>query len=100
MLRKYKQKTLSSPPLPIGERIKVRGILINRRRKMNPWPRYEESIIFHAYQKLGRKKVITLKKHLSRCGRCRTYLNELNRVFRIIETYPEFSSNLSFDIEW
>jgi cytidine deaminase len=67
---------------------------------MNPCPKYEESIILHAYQELGRKKVITLKKHLSRCGMCRTYLNELNHVFRIIKTHPEFSSNLVLDIEW
>lgn len=67
---------------------------------MNPCPRYEKSLILHSYHELGRKKVITLKKHLSQCERCRGYLDELEHVLQIIKTHPEFSSNFFLDIEW
>jgi predicted anti-sigma-YlaC factor YlaD len=69
-------------------------------RKMNPCSRYEESLILYSHQELGRKKVVTLQKHLSQCERCRTYLDELNRVFQIIENQPGSSSDLFLDIPW
>jgi len=67
---------------------------------MNPCPRYEESLILYSYQELGGKKVITLQKHLSQCERCRRYLDELNRVFQIIENRSGSSPDLFLDIQW
>jgi hypothetical protein len=67
---------------------------------MNPCRRYEESIILFSHQELGRKKVVTLKKHLSHCEKCRTYLDELTRVFQVIENHSGSSSNLFLDIQW
>jgi len=67
---------------------------------MNPCRRYEESLILFSYQELGRKKVVTLQKHLSQCGKCRGYLNELGNVFQIIENHYESSSDLFLDIQW
>jgi predicted anti-sigma-YlaC factor YlaD len=52
---------------------------------MNPCRRYEESLIPFSHQELGRKKAVTLQKHLSQCERCRGYLDELGNVFQIIE---------------
>jgi len=62
---------------------------------MNPCRRYEESIILYSHQELGRKKVVTLQKHLSQCEKCRGYLDGLNHVFRIIETPDSFVKNRS-----
>ena len=67
---------------------------------MNPCPRYEKSLILHSFQELGRKKVVTLHKHLSQCEKCRAYLDELNHVFRIIENHSGSASNLILDIQW
>jgi len=67
---------------------------------MNPCRRYEESIILYSHRELGRKKVATLQKHLSQCGRCRTYLDELNHIFQIIENHYEPSYDLFLDIQW
>jgi hypothetical protein len=67
---------------------------------MNPCPRYEESLILYSYQELGRKKVITLQKHLSQCERCRGYLDELGHVSQVIEKYNRSSSDLFLDIQW
>ena len=67
---------------------------------MNPCRRYEESIILYSYQELGRKKVVTLQKHLSQCEKCRGYLDELNHVFQIIENQSGSSSDLFLDIQW
>lgn len=52
---------------------------------MNPCPRYEESLILYSYQELRGKKVITLLKHLSQCGRCQSYLDELKRISQIFK---------------
>jgi hypothetical protein len=82
------------------ERIKVRGILIDWRGKMNPCRRYEKSLILYSHQELGRKKLITLQKHLSQCERCRGYLDELNRVCEIIETHHLPHWELFLDIPW
>lgn len=67
---------------------------------MNPCPKYEESLILHSHQDLGRKEVVTLKKHLSQRQRCRIDLDALSHVSQIIESHPEFCSNLFLDIEW
>ena len=67
---------------------------------MNPCPRYEESLILYSYQELGRKKVVTLQKHLSQCERCRGYLHELGNVFKIVEKHFEPTSSLFLDIQW
>ena len=67
---------------------------------MNPCPRYEESLLLYSHQKLGRKKVVTLQKHLSQCKRCRGYLDELGHVFQIIENHYGSSSDLFLDIQW
>jgi len=67
---------------------------------MNPCPRYEESLILFSYQALGRKKVVTLQKHVSQCGRCRGYLDKLGHVFQVIENHYRSSSDLFLDIEW
>lgn len=67
---------------------------------MNPCPRYEKSLILHSYQELGRKKVITLKKHLSQCERCRGYLDELSHVFQVIKKHHRSSSDLLLDVQW
>jgi hypothetical protein len=67
---------------------------------MNPCRRYEESIILYSHQELGRKKVVTLQKHLSQCGRCRGYLGELDHVFQVIENHYGSSSDLFLDIQW
>jgi predicted anti-sigma-YlaC factor YlaD len=67
---------------------------------MNPCPRYEESLILYSYQELGRKKVVTLQKHLSQCEKCRGYLDELNHVFQIIENRSGSSPDLFLDIQW
>lgn len=67
---------------------------------MNPCPRYEESLILYSYQELGRKKVVTLQKHVSQCGRCRGYLDKLGHVFQVIENHYRSSADLFLDIEW
>jgi predicted anti-sigma-YlaC factor YlaD len=67
---------------------------------MNPCPRYEESLILYSYQELGRKKVVTLQKHLAQCERCRSYLDGLNHVSRIIENHFRSSPALFLDIQW
>jgi len=67
---------------------------------MNPCPRYEESLILYSYQELGRKKVVTLQKHLSQCEKCRGYLDELNHVSQILESHCGSSSDLFLDIQW
>ena len=67
---------------------------------MNPCPRYEESLILYSHQELGRKKVITLQKHLSQCERCRGYLDELSRVSQIIVRQFDTPSDLFLDIQW
>ena len=67
---------------------------------MNPCPRYEESIIFHSYHALGRKKVITLQKHLSQCERCRGYLDGWEHVLQVIQTHDAFHSDPFLDIQW
>jgi predicted anti-sigma-YlaC factor YlaD len=67
---------------------------------MNPCPRYEKSLILYSHQELGRKTVVTLHNHLSECERCRTYLNELNRVLRIIENHSGSASDLILDIQF
>jgi len=67
---------------------------------MNPCPRYEESLILYSHQELGRKKVVTLQKHVSQCGRCRGYLDKLGHVFQVIENHYRSSSDLFLDIEW
>jgi predicted anti-sigma-YlaC factor YlaD len=66
---------------------------------MNPCPRYEDSLILYAYQELGRRKVVTLQNHLSQCERCRGYLDELNRIFQIIENHSGSSHDLFLDIQ-
>jgi len=66
---------------------------------MNPCRRYEESLILYSYQEIGRKKAVTLQKHLSQCGRCRGYLRDLEQVSRIIERHHESPSDLFLDIE-
>ena len=67
---------------------------------MNPCPRYEESLILFSYQELGRKKAVTLQKHLSQCERCSGYLHELGNVFQIIEKHFQPTSSLFLDIQW
>jgi hypothetical protein len=67
---------------------------------MNQCPRYEESLILYSYQELGRKKVITLQKHLSQCERCRGYLGELDHVSQVIKNYYGSPSDLFLDIQW
>jgi len=67
---------------------------------MYPCRRYEESVILLSHQELGRKKAVTLQKHLSQCERCRGYLNELGHVFQVIENHHRSSSDLSLDIQW
>jgi hypothetical protein len=67
---------------------------------MNPCPRYEESLILYSHQELGRKKVVTLQKHVSQCVRCRTYLDELNHVSQIIKEQFYTTSDLVLDIQW
>jgi len=67
---------------------------------MNPCPRYEESLILYSYQELGRRKVVTLQRHVSQCGRCRGYLDELGHVFQVIENHSGSSSDLFLDIQW
>jgi len=67
---------------------------------MNPCPKYEKSLILYSYQELGRKKVVTLQKHLSQCERCRGYLHELGHVFKIVEKHFEPTSSLFLDIQW
>jgi hypothetical protein len=66
---------------------------------MNPRRRYEESLILYSHQEIGRKKAVTRQKHLSQCGRCQGYLNDLQQVSRIIERHHEFPSDLFLDIE-
>ena len=66
---------------------------------MNPCRRYEELLILYCYQELGRKKVITLQRHLSQCKKCRGYLDELGHVFQVIETQFQPSSALFLDIQ-
>jgi hypothetical protein len=68
--------------------------------KMSPCPRYEKSLILYSHQELGRKKVVSLHKHLSQCERCRGYLDELDRVFRIIESQDVPTCDLSLDVQW
>jgi hypothetical protein len=60
---------------------------------MNPCRRYEESLILFSHQELGRKKAVTLQKHLSQCERCRGYLNELGNFFQVIKTHDAFNCN-------
>jgi len=67
---------------------------------MNPCRRYEESIILFLHQELGREKVVTLQKHLFQCGKCRGYLDELGRVFQVIEKHFQPTSSLFLDIRW
>ncbi len=67
---------------------------------MNPCPRYEESLILYSYQELRGKKVITLLKHLSQCGRCQSYLDELKRVSQIFKEKFYIPNDLTLDIEW
>ena len=67
---------------------------------MNPCRRYEESIILLSHQELGRKRVVTLQKHVSQCEKCRGYLDELNHVFQIIENHSGSSPDLFLDIQW
>ena len=67
---------------------------------MNPCRRYEESIILYSHQELGRKKVITLQKHLSQCERCRGYLDGLDHVLQVIKTHEVSNSDLFLDIQW
>ncbi|MGQ9638785.1 MAG: hypothetical protein ACUVT6_13505 [Thermodesulfobacteriota bacterium] len=64
---------------------------------MNPCRRYEQSLILYSHQELGGKKVVTLQKHLSQCERCRTYLDELNRVFQVIKTRDASTSDPNSD---
>ena len=66
---------------------------------MNPCRRYEELSILFSYQEIGRKKAVTRQKHLSPCGRCQGYLNDLQQVSRIIERHHESPSGLFLDIE-
>lgn len=66
---------------------------------MYPCRRYEESVILFLHQELGRKKAVTLQKHLSQCERCRAYLDELNHVFQIIENRSGSSPDLFLDIQ-
>ena len=67
---------------------------------MNPCRRYEESMILFSHQELGRKKAVTLQKHLFQCERCRGYLGELDHVFQIIKEQFQPTSNLFLDIQW
>ena len=67
---------------------------------MNPCRRYEESIILFSHHELGRKKAVTLQKHLSQCEKCRGYLDELNHVFQVIGNHYGSSSDLFLDIQW
>jgi len=67
---------------------------------MNPCRRYEESVILLSHQELGRKKAVTLQKHLSQCERCSGYLHELGNVFQVIEKHHRSSSDLYLDIQW
>ena len=67
---------------------------------MNPCPRYGESLILYSYQELERGKVVTLKKHLSHCEKCRGYLGELDHVFQIVEKNHQPPSDLFLDIQW
>jgi hypothetical protein len=67
---------------------------------MNPCPRYEKSLILYSHQELGRKKVITLQKHLSQCERCRGYLDGLDHVLQVIKTHEASNSDLFLDIQW
>jgi len=67
---------------------------------MNPCPRYEKSLILYSHQELGRRKVVTLQKHVSQCERCRGYLGELDHVFQVIENHHRSSSDLFLDIQW
>lgn len=66
---------------------------------MNPCRRYEESLILYSYQEIGRKKAVTLQKHLSQCVRCQRYLNDLKQVSRIIERHYGSPSDLFLDTE-
>jgi len=67
---------------------------------MNPCRRYEESVILLSHQELGRKKAVTLQKHLSQCERCRGYLVELDHIFQVIENHQRSFSDLFLDIQW
>ena len=67
---------------------------------MYPCRRYEESLILFSHQELGRKKAVTLQKHLSQCERCRGYLDELGNLFQVIENHYGSPSDLFLDIEW
>jgi len=67
---------------------------------MNPCRRYEESLILFSHQELGRKKAVTLQKHLSQCERCSGYLHELGNVFQILEKQFQPTSRLFLDIQW
>jgi len=53
-----------------------------------------------SHQELGRKRAVTLQKHVSQCERCRAYLDELNHVFQVIENHHRSSSDLFLDIQW
>jgi len=66
---------------------------------MSPCPRYEKSLILYSHQELGRKKAVTLQKHLSQCERCRGYLGELDHVFQVIENRSGSSPGLFLDIQ-
>ena len=60
---------------------------------MNPCTRYEKSLILYSHWELGRKKAVTLQKHLAHCERCRGYLDELGHVSRIIGNHCAFNCN-------
>ena len=66
---------------------------------MNPCRRYEKSLILYSYQEIGRRKVVSLQRHLGRCERCQGYLEGLGRVSQIIKSQYAPLSNLFLDIE-
>ena len=74
--------------------------LKQRRRKMQPCRRHEESVILFSHQELGRKKALTLRRHLSQCERCRGYLDELDHVSHVIKSHYGSPSDLFLDIQW
>ena len=67
---------------------------------MQPCRRHEESVILFSHQELGRKKVVTLQRHLSQCDRCRGYLGELGHVSQVIKNHCKSPSDLFLDIQW
>jgi len=67
---------------------------------MNPCPRYEESLILYSFHELGGKKAVVLQEHLSRCKKCRGFLDALNHAFQMIENHCGSSPDLFLDIQW